>query len=89
MQHLREVQGQAGIHAKLPPIEGTSNVCTSTYKNHALTEMHKHAIHLFKKDQSTSTIVRYMPIAEAFVQSSMDACTKEAIKFFFYIAYDR
>lgn len=35
-------------------IEGTSIVRTSTYKDHALTEMHKRAIHLFKKDQSTS-----------------------------------
>ena len=60
-------------------IKGTSNVRTSTYKDHAFTEMHKRAIHLFKKDQSTS-IFQYVPIAEAFAQSSMDARTKEVIK---------
>ena len=68
-------------------IEGTSNVCTSTYKDHALTEMHKHAIHLFTKDQSPS-IFQYMPIAEACAQSLMYARTKEAIKKKRYCLYD-
>jgi len=35
-------------------IDRTSNVKTSSFKEHASTDMHVHAMHLFKKQQSTN-----------------------------------
>ena len=43
-------------------IEGTTNVQTAMFKEHAATSMHKRAMGLFKKQQSSS-ICEYAPIA--------------------------
>ena len=44
-------------------IDGTSNVRTSSFKEHATTDMHVRAMHLFRKQQSTS-VFQYAPIAK-------------------------
>ena len=55
-------------------IEGTTNVRTSTFKDHAATDMHARAMTLFRK-QHASHITEYSPIAAALQRSSMDATT--------------
>ena len=46
-------------------IDGTSNVKTSSFKEHAM------AMHLFKKQQSTN-VFEYAPIVRALTQQAMD-----------------
>ncbi len=65
-------------------IEGSLNLRASAFKDHSRSDMHKRAMHLFKKSQSKS-IVEYSPIARAF--SSLDSSTEEKIKRKFDIAY--
>ena len=67
-------------------INGTSNVRTSTFKEHASTDMHARAMHLLKKQCSTS-VVEYAPIARALTQQSMDERTHERMKRKFEVAY--
>ena len=57
-------------------IDGTSNVCTSTFKEHATTDMHTRAMSLFKKQQSSS-VLEYAPIARALINLPMDERTKK------------
>ena len=57
-------------------IEETTNVRTSTFKEHAATDMHARAMVLFKK-QRASSVCEYAPIAEALLQPSMDDATQE------------
>ena len=52
-------------------IDGTSNVKTSSFKEHTSTDMHVRAMHLFKKQQSTN-VFEYAPIARALTQHAMD-----------------
>ena len=67
-------------------IDGTTNYRTSTFKEHAATDMHARAMLLLKKEQSTS-VCEYSPIAIALAQSSMDATTRETVKKKFDISY--
>ena len=60
-------------------IEGTSNVHTSAFKDHTNTNMHKYAVVLFKKVQSSGPC-EYMLIARTLAQSSMDAASTTKIK---------
>ena len=52
-------------------VDSTSNVKTSSFKEHASTDMHVRAMHLFKKQQSTN-VFEYAPIARALTQQAMD-----------------
>ena len=67
-------------------IEGTTNVRTSTFKDHTATDMHARAMMLHKK-QHASHITKYSPIAAALLRSSMDTTTREQPKRKFDIAY--
>ena len=67
-------------------IEGMSNVRTSTFKDHADTDMHKYTMVLLKKAQSSGPR-EYAPIARALGQSSMDAASTTKIKRKFETAY--
>ena len=66
--------------------DGTSNVCTSTFKDHADTDIHKYTMVLFKKAQ-LSRICEYVPMARALAQSSIDAASTFKIKQKFETAY--
>ena len=67
-------------------IEGTRNIKTSSFKDHAATDMHGHAITLLKK-QLSSTPTEYAPIAKAMASSTMDKATTECLKRKFDVAY--
>ena len=67
-------------------IEGTTNVRTTTFKEHAATDMHARAMGLFKKQRATS-VFEYAPIVAALLQPSMDDATRERTKRKFDIAY--
>ena len=67
-------------------IEGTTNVRTSTFKEHAATSMHETVMGLFKKQQSSS-VCEYAPIAAALLQPSMDEATCTWTKRKFDVAY--
>ena len=67
-------------------IKGTTNVRTSTFKEHAATSMHERAMGLFKKQQSSS-VCEYAPIAAALLQPSMDKATCTQTKCKFDVAY--
>ena len=58
--------------------DGTSNVRTSTFKDHADTDMHKYTMVLFKKAQLSGPC-EYAPIARALAQSSIDAASTAKI----------
>ena len=60
-------------------IDGTTNVRTSTFKEHARTDMHTRAMSLFKKQQS-STVLEYAPIARALTNLPMDERSKQVQK---------
>ena len=47
-----------------------SNRRTSSFKEHASTDMHVRAMHLFKKQQSTN-VLEYVSIARALTQLSL------------------
>ena len=67
-------------------IDGTSNVHTSTFKEHATTDMHARAMALFKKQQSSS-VFEYAPIVRALTNLPMDERSKARTKRKFEIAY--
>ena len=67
-------------------VNGTANVRASSYKEHAITEMHKQAMILFKKQHSTN-VCDYAPIAKALLLPSMDELTRARLKRKFEIAY--
>ena len=67
-------------------IDGTSNVRTSTFKDHADTNMHNYVMVLFKKAQSSGPC-EYVPIARALAQLLMDAASTMKIKRKFETAY--
>ena len=60
-------------------IDGTSNVRTSTFKEHAYTDMHCRAMILFKKERAANPC-DYAPIAKALAETSTDAATAESLK---------
>ena len=65
-------------------IDGSSNFRTSSFKDHAKTEMHRIAMHHLKKAQSTS-VQEYSPVARALHR--MDDITETDMKHKFDIAY--
>ena len=67
-------------------IGGTTNVQTSTFREHAATGMHERAMGLFKKQQSSS-VCEYAPITAALLQPSMDKATCTRTKRKFDVAY--
>ena len=67
-------------------VEGTTNVKTSSFKEHPETDMHAHATLLFKK-QASSDVTEYAPIAQVMAKSLMDTATSESMKRKFDIAY--
>jgi len=67
-------------------VDGTTNVRISTVKDHGATEMHAHAMLLFRK-KSGSHVTEYSSIAAAFHRSMMDPTVVEALKKKFEIAY--
>ena len=60
-------------------VEGTTNTCASSFKEHASTEMHKCTMILYKKEQSTN-VCDYAPIARALLLPSMDELTRARSK---------
>ena len=58
-------------------IEGTNNIRTSTFKEHITTDMHAHAMALFKKQRSSS-MFEYAPIARALTNVWMVERSNEA-----------
>ncbi len=86
---LLPVQGKASFDRSFRPafIEGTTNVRTTTFKEHAATDMHACAMGLFKK-QYASSVCDYAPIAAALLQPSMDSATRERSKRKFDSVYD-
>ena len=58
-------------------IEGSKNLRSSAFKDHARSDMHQRAILLLKK-ASAKDITDYAPIARAF--SSIDSSTEERVK---------
>ena len=67
-------------------INGSKNTRTSDFKDHADTEMHKHAMSLYQK-QHSKNICDYVPIAKVLLQPSMDEATKRKLKNKFELAY--
>ena len=67
-------------------VKCTTNIRTSSFKEHVATDMRARAIVLFKKQQS-STVCEYAPIAKALLQPSMDDHTKASLKRKFDVAY--
>ena len=67
-------------------VKGTTNVRTSTFKDHAATDMHARAMTLFRK-QHASHVTEYSSIAVALQRSLMDQTTWEQTKHKFDIAY--
>ena len=65
-------------------IEGSNNLRSSAFKDHARSDMHQREMLLLKK-VSAKDITHYAPIARAF--SSIDSPTEERVKKQFEIAY--
>jgi len=59
-------------------ISGSKNLRTSSFKDHALSGMHQHAIVLYKKSQSGGDVTAYALIAKAL--TAMDDRTVETVK---------
>ena len=71
---------------RLSYIEGSSNVKTSSFKEHADSEMHKRAMELQRKSQGTATI-NDAPIVQSLAGSTMDKVALERTKKKFDVAY--
>ena len=67
-------------------IDDSSNILISVVKDLAATDMHAYAMHLLKKQQSSS-VVDYVPIAKCFTKASMDQSTLAKTKKKFDISY--
>ena len=65
-------------------VVGTKNLRVSAFKEHATTEIHKRAMLLFRKSQS-SNVTQYAPIAKAI--STLDPDMKGKLRRKFKIAY--
>ena len=65
-------------------IDGTSNLWTSSFKDHAKSDMHGRAMELLRREQSTS-LTDYSPIARAFYR--MDESVEKHTKRKFDVAY--
>ena len=60
-------------------IDDSTNVRTSTFKEHAVTDMHVRAMALFKKERSHS-VFEYAPIARSLANVSIDEGTREVLQ---------
>ena len=67
-------------------VDGSTNTRVSAFKDHAITEMHKRAMILYKKEHSTN-VCEYSPIATALLSPSMDEVTRSRLKRKFELAY--
>ena len=68
-------------------VEGTINIRMTAFKDHVATDMHAHAMVLFKK-QHTRNITEYSPITAPLLHlRSMDEITQVQMKRKFDIAY--
>jgi hypothetical protein len=67
-------------------VEGTDNLRSSSFKDHACTEMHKKAMVLLKRQQSTN-VVEYAPIAKAILGPKIDSVESERLRKKFDVAY--
>ena len=65
-------------------VVGMKNMRAPAFKDHATTEMHKQAMILFSKSQS-SNVTQYAPIAKAF--STLDPHTESKLRHKFKVAY--
>ena len=65
-------------------IDGTSNLRTLSFKDHAKSDMHGRAMELLRREQSTS-VTEYSPIARAFYR--MDESVEKQTKRKFDVAY--
>ena len=65
-------------------IDGSSNLRTSAFKDHAKSDMHHYAMQLLKKSKSTD-VTEYAPIAKAL--NTLDAATERRVRKKFEIAY--
>ena len=65
-------------------IDGTTNLCTSSFKDHASTDMHARAMTLLKRDEAVD-VRDYAPIARAL--STMDESSIEKMKKKFEVAF--
>ena len=65
-------------------IVGSTNFRTSSFKDHARSDMHQRAMLLFRKSQ-TSDVTEYAPIAKAL--ATLDATSEKRLKRKFEIAY--
>ena len=81
-QFKGQLQGMRNFRPEY--IEGSTNLRSSSVKDHAASEMHTRAMMLLKKKQAVD-IRDYSPIARAL--STMDATSKERMKRKFDIAY--
>ena len=59
-------------------IVGSKNLRTSSFKDHAASNMHQHTMVLYKKSQSSGEVSAYAPIAKALTE--LDARTEEAVR---------
>ena len=59
-------------------IDGTSNVCMPTFKEHASADMHCSVMIPFKKKRAANPC-DYAPIAKALAETCMDAATAESL----------
>ena len=66
-------------------ILGSKNLRTSSFKDHAASDMHQHTMKLLKKSQSSGNVSSYAPIAKAL--TTLDARTEETVERKFEIAY--
>ena len=67
-------------------IDCSTNVRTSTFKEHAVTNMHARAMALFKKERSRS-VFEYAPIAQSLANVSIDEGTTEVLQRKCEVAY--
>lgn len=65
-------------------IDGSRNLCTSAFKDHAKSDMHQRAILLAKKSDA-SDVTEYAPIAKALC--TIDPVTEKRVRRKFEVAY--
>jgi len=66
-------------------ISGSKNLRTSSFKDHAASDMYQYAITLYKKSQSGGDVTAYAPIAKALTM--MHGRTVATVKKKFKLAY--
>ena len=76
-QFRAKLEGMRNYRSSL--IYESTNVKTSTFKEHAVTDMHARAMALYKKEQSTS-MYEYAPIARALTNIPMDDGSREKLR---------